>query len=166
MKKRVLFVLIASMVSVLVFAGCGSKNDAENASDTAAQETATEAEPEEDKAEDKAEEVTLESYFAENPDVWESFSSSIKVSEGMDCSVSGNELTISYIIDGITVSDLDEAQLKTIQDQIDQGVESQKEAFSSGADVLSQETGVNVEDIKVIIVYTDETGAEIHRLEV
>lgn len=162
MKKRVLFVLIASMVSMLVFAGCGSKSDAENASDAAAQETAKEAEPEED----KAEEVTLESYFAENPDVWESFSSSIKVSEGMDCSVSGNELTISYIVDGITVSDLDEAQLKAVQDQIDQGVESQKEAFSSGADVLSQETGVNVEDIKVIIVYTDATGAEIHRLEV
>ncbi len=166
MKKRVLFVLIASMVSMLVFAGCGSKNDAENASDTAAQETAKEAEPEEDKAEDKAEEVTLESYFAENPDQWEAFSSSIKVSEGMECSVSGNELTISYIIDGITVSDLDEAQLKTVQDQIDQGVESQGEAFSSGADVLAQETGVNVEDIKIIIVYTDETGAEIHRLEV
>lgn len=162
MKKRVLFVLIASMVSMLVFAGCGSKNDAENASDTAAQETAKEAEPEED----KAEEVTLESYFAENPDQWEAFSSSITVSEGMDCSVSGNELTISYIIDGITVSDLDETQLKTVQDQIDQGLDSQKEAFSSGADVLAQETGVNVEDIKIIIVYTDETGAEIHRLEV
>lgn len=164
MKKRVLFVLIASMVSMLVFAGCGSKKEAKETSTTVEEESETtaEAEPEED----KAEEVTLESYFAENPDQWEAFSSSIKVSEGMECSVSGNELTISYIIDGITVSDLDEAQLKTVQDQIDQGVESQGEAFSSGADVLAQETGVNVEDIKIIIVYTDETGAEIHRLEV
>ncbi len=164
MKKRVLFVLIASMVSMLVFAGCGSKEEAKETATTVEEESETteEAEPEED----KAEEVTLESYYAENQDQWEEISAGFGTQEGLDCSLSGNELTMSYIIDGITVSDLDEAQLKTVQDQMDQALDSQKEAISNLADVLAQETGVNVEDIKIILVYTDETGAEIHRLEV
>ena len=53
---------IASMVSMLVFAGCGSKEEAKETSTTVEEEseTTTEAEPEEDKDESKEESIFVE----------------------------------------------------------------------------------------------------------
>ena len=133
MKKRTFIVLmIMAVVAAMCFTACGKKAP-----------------------------TTLESYVNDHPEVKEEIDEKLGTDElkGVTIDFSGNEMTYTYDISGMDNITEELAKSDTLKESLDAGLEQQSGTFTQLASTLKnsvKEDGVELETVKVTVVYTYE----------
>lgn len=133
MKKRTFIVLmIMAVVAAMCFTACGKKAP-----------------------------TTLESYVNDHPEVKEEIDEKLGTDElkGVTVDFSGNEMTYTYDISGMDNITEELAKSDTLKESLDAGLEQQSGTFTQLASTLKnsvKEDGVELETVKVTVVYTYE----------
>ena len=133
MKKKTFIVLmIMAVVAAMCFTACGKKA------------------PE-----------TLESYIDSHPEVKEEIDEKLGTDElkGVTIEFSGNEMTYTYDISGMDNITEEIAKSDTLKESLDAGLEQQSSTFVQLANTLKnsvKEDGVELETVKVTVIYTYE----------
>ena len=133
MKKRTFIVLmIMAVVAAMCFTACGKKAP-----------------------------TTLESYVNDHPEVKEEIDEKLGTDElkGVTVDFSGNEMTYTYDISGMDNITEELAKSDTLKESLDAGLDQQSSTFVQLASTLKnsvKEDGVELETVKVTVVYTYE----------
>ena len=133
MKKRTFIVLmIMAVVAAMCFTACGKKAP-----------------------------TTLESYVNDHPEVKEEIDEKLGTDElkGVTIDFSGNEMTYTYDISGMDNITEELAKSDTLKESLDAGLDQQSSTFVQLASTLKnsvKEDGVELETVKVTVVYTYE----------
>ena len=133
MKKRTFIVLmIMAVVAAMCFTACGNKAP-----------------------------TTLESYVNDHPEVREEIDEKLGTDElkGVTVDFSGNEMTYTYDISGMDNITEELAKSDTLKESLDAGLEQQSGTFTQLASTLKEsvkEDGVDLETVKVTVIYTYE----------
>ena len=133
MKKRTFIVLmIMAVVAAMCFTACGKKAP-----------------------------TTLESYVKDHPEVKEEIDEKLGTDElkGVTIDFSGNEMTYTYDISGMDNITEELAKSDTLKESLDAGLDQQSSTFVQLASTLKnsvKEDGVELETVKVTVVYTYE----------
>lgn len=133
MKKRTFIVLmIMAIVAAMCFTACGKKAP-----------------------------TTLESYVNDHPEVREEIDEKLGTDElkGVTVDFSGNEMTYTYDISGMDNITEELAKSDTLKESLDAGLEQQSGTFTQLASTLKEsvkEDGVDLETVKVTVIYTYE----------
>ena len=133
MKKSTFIVLmIMAVVAAMCFTACGKKAP-----------------------------TTLESYVNDHPEVKEEIDEKLGTDElkGVTVDFSGNEMTYTYDISGMDNITEELAKSDTLKESLDAGLDQQSSTFVQLASTLKnsvKEDGVELETVKVTVVYTYE----------
>ncbi|MCR5195802.1 MAG: DUF4854 domain-containing protein [Pseudobutyrivibrio sp.] len=170
--KNLAKILVGTMLASALFMGCGGKDEAVEdtkaveAQDDKKVEEAEKTTETEEKVEEKTEEEsateeakTLEDYFNEHPDELKAAidSSSSAANMDIDIKCEGNTMIYYYNLGSLT----DDQIAKAKEAMTDDEWEKMATQMESAKKLMAPSIGVNVEDITMKVVYTDDKGTEI-----